>query len=634
MTALILPEVFPGVDLEDRFKTASSLSDKQVWGERWLAYLTYTNPEKALGFARQHTAEEGHPLAFQCWKTRGVVSNLYQLQSEAIYAFKEALKLAEAGGAQDRQADILLDWCAISMNQGDLVEADRFIDQASRLIRVYPRPRQSFHLQIRKAFSLLRLGQLHQAFPLFRQAERMQPALQGQWQWDDLDYLTLLHSGLGEWYTSSGERILAQQSYARVIQICESFQLKTRLVWHYLNAGIASMALEQWDEARQLFLKGVQVENVQGQEEAVAGAWANLGFIYLQLEEAQLAEQALDQASQLYTEAGSDKKNLAVIATWRARLARLNKDQEKVMLHFIQASEYARSIQDSSQLAMICKEIAQYYADLGEYKNAFEYLLLHDEIGEKAREEQQQRNLMELQVKYESEQKEQEAEALRAQAVELRLKAMRAQMNPHFLFNALNGIQHFINREDGDKASRYLAKFAGLVRQSLNLSNTELITLEDEVTFIQDYLFVNQKLRFDGRLHFTVQVDEEIDEDRVMIPPMMVQPFVENAIEHGFIKRQSGTISITFDLLTDDVIRCSIQDDGIGREEAIRLQAKNPMRDQHKSLGIGITRERLELLNRGGNAGHRLEIVDLQDTQGHAIGTRVELYFPSRRKSV
>ncbi len=633
MSAIFLPDVPPGVDLENRFRAADSLPDQRVWGERWLAYLTYTDPDQALAYSREHTSRPGHPLEFQCWKSRGILANLQQEENEAIYAFQEALRLAEEKGAQDLQADILLDWCAVAMNKGDLLRADQLIDQAARLIRVYPRPRQTFHLLIRQAFSKLRLGQLHQAFPLFRQAERMLPTLQGQWQWDDLDYLTLLHSGLGDWYTGSGERQLAQQSYSRVVQICEAFHLHTRITWHYLNAGIASMALEEWDDARQMFLLATARE-YPGQTEALAGAWANLGFIYLQQGEASPAKEALDRAADMYEHSGPDKKNLAVIATWRARLARLNHEQDMVMHHFIQASEYARAIQDSSQLSLICKEIAEHYADLGEYKNAFEYLLLHDEIGEKAREEQQQRNLMELQVKYESEQKEQEADSLRAQAVELRLQAMRAQMNPHFLFNALNGIQHFINKEDGDKASRYLAKFAGLVRQSLNLSNTELITLEEEVTFIQDYLFINQKLRFDGRLHFSVKVDDEIDEDRVMIPPMMVQPFVENAIEHGFVKRQSGTIDIRFDLLEDDVIRCSVQDDGIGREEAIKLQAKNPMRDQHKSLGIGITRERLELLNRGEQSGHRLEIIDLKGSDHTALGTRVELYFPSRRKKI
>ncbi len=633
MSAIFLPDVSPGADLEHRFRSADSLPDQRVWGERWLAYLTYTHPDQALAFSREHTAQPGHSLEFQCWKTRGILANLQQEESEAVYAFQEALRKAEEIGAQDLQADVLLDWCAVAMNKGDVLLADQQIDQAARLIKGYPRPRQTFHLLIRQASSKLRLGQLHQAFPLYRQAERMLPTLQGQWQWDDLDYLTLLHSGLGDWYTGSGERQLAQQSYARVVQICEAFHLHTRISWHYLNAGIANMALEQWESARQMFLLAIAQDD-PGQIEARAGAWANLGFIYLQQSEATPAREALDKAAELYEKAGPDKKNLAVIATWRARLARLDHQQELVMHHFIQASEYARSIQDSSQMSLICKEIAQHYAELGEYKNAYEYLLLYDEIGEKAREEQQQRNLMELQVKYESEQKEQEAESLRAQAVELRLQAMRAQMNPHFLFNALNGIQHFINREDGDKASRYLAKFAGLVRQSLNLSNTELITLEEEVTFIQDYLFVNQKLRFDGRLHFSVKVHEEIDEDRVMIPPMMVQPFVENAIEHGFVKRQSGTIDIRFDLLENDVIRCRVQDDGIGREEAIRLQARNPMRDQHKSLGIGITRERLELLNRGEQSGHRLEIIDLKDSENAALGTRVELYFPSRRKKI
>ncbi|MEZ5029933.1 MAG: histidine kinase [Saprospiraceae bacterium] len=633
MSAPILPDMHTGVDLETRFKAAANISEQQNWGARWLAYLTYTDPEQALAFARKATGEDHHPLLLSSWKTRGFLANLRHQQKEAIYAYQEALQLAEQEGAQDKQADILLEWSAVYVNAGQINDAERMIEQAARLIRVFPRPRQSFHLLIRQASLKLRQGHLHQAFPLFRQAERMHTVLQGQWQWDDLDYLTLLYSGLGEWYTESGERQLARDAYFRVIRICENFQLKSRLAWYYLHAGAASMALERFEDARQMFLQAID-QRESGQKEALAGAWANLGFVYLQLEEPAKAKDALDRAADLYQDLGPDKKNLAVVATWRARLARLTGQADQVMSQFVLASEYAREIHDNAQLSLICKEIARHFADQKDFKNAYEYLLLHDEIGEKAREELQQTNLMELQVKYETEQKEQEAETLRGQAVELRLKAMRAQMNPHFLFNALNGIQNFIHQEDGDKASRYLAKFAGLVRQSLNLSNTELITLEDEVAFIQDYLFINQKLRFDGRLHFEVRVDDEIDEDRVMIPPMMVQPFVENAIEHGFTKRQSGTIVITFDLLDNDVIRCAIQDDGIGREEAIRIQAVNPMRSQHQSLGIGITRERLDLLNRSGFNGHRLEIIDLKDDQGHALGTRVELYFPSRRKGI
>ncbi|MBP6183330.1 MAG: histidine kinase [Saprospiraceae bacterium] len=633
MSMEALPEVALEPVLEGKFLSAKSSADKDRWAEELLLCYSYTNPEKATALLQTLHTTSDKSLQVIVWRTKGVLANQLSKYAEANYAFKEAYHLAESSTIPELQTDILLDWSALDMNKGNLNDAENHIEQARQLYRLRPRTSQYFHLLIRQAYLALYQNQLPQSLSDFMQAERLMSALREKWSWNDIDYISLLYSGLGELYHAAGERVLAREAFQNVIRICRHYGLVARLAWHHLNLGNANLALDKWDEAIDSYNQAHQV-NYPGQEKAKAGAWANLGFIFLQQQKAREANHALNQAENFYQKEPIDSPNLAVIYNWKARLAQMEGNKQAIMAHFIRASEYARAVQDNQQLSLICRDIAQYFAEQEDYQNAYDYQLLHDELGEKAREENQQRRLMEIQVKYETEQVEQEAAELRAQTIELRLQAMRAQMNPHFLFNALNGIQNFIHSEDPDKASRYLAKFAGLVRKSLNLSNTELITLEDEVAFIQDYLFINQKLRFEDRLEFTVHVDEDLDEDRLVIPPMMIQPFVENAIEHGFIKRKKGKVEISIYPVGEELVCCTVKDDGIGREAAIAFRADEPQRENHQSLGIGITKERLELLNRSGFPGHRLEVVDLYDNQHIPCGTKVELYFPVRRKTV
>ena len=190
-------------------------------------------------------------------------------------------------------------------------------------------------------------------------------------------------------------------------------------------------------------------------------------------------------------------------------------------------------------------------------------------------EEVNERGVMEMQVKYETEKSEQEAEMLRLQATGLQLKALRAQMNPHFMYNALNSIQNFITSEQTESATKYLAKFAKLMRQSLEYSDLEMISLEKEIEFLEDYLQLNQKLRFENFLNYEINLSEDIEEDIMGVPTMIIQPYVENAIEHGLRTVESGTVKIHFSLADEDTILCIIEDNGIGREVAKERQRKD-----------------------------------------------------------
>jgi tetratricopeptide (TPR) repeat protein len=210
-------------------------------------------------------------------------------------------------------------------------------------------------------------------------------------------------------------------------------------------------------------------------------------------------------------------------------------------------------------------------------------------------------------------------------ALVLEQKLLRSQMNPHFIFNSLSSIQNFIVTEKPDKASLYLSKFARLVRNILDNSVEEYVVLEKEINTIENYLEL-QKIRFAGKFDYRIHIADEIDTETLKIPPMLAQPFIENAIEHGIKHRQTpGHIDIRFSV-KDHILIFEVEDDGIGRQKAREIAIlKDP---EHKSMATSLTRERLANLNRKLNEKIRLEIIDLQNALGEATGTMVRFGIP------
>lgn len=209
--------------------------------------------------------------------------------------------------------------------------------------------------------------------------------------------------------------------------------------------------------------------------------------------------------------------------------------------------------------------------------------------------------------------------------VSMEQRLLRAQMNPHFIFNSLASIQNFVINENTDKATIYLSKFSQLVRNILDNSTEEYIPLEKEVSTIENYLEL-QKVRYGGKFDFNISVDKKIDEENMLIPPMLAQPFIENAIEHGIRhKETSGHIEITFQL-KDELILVEVEDDGVGREKAREMESTQTIR--HRSMAISITRDRLDILNKKLKKKIRMEIIDLKDATGQGCGTKVVFGIP------
>ena len=210
----------------------------------------------------------------------------------------------------------------------------------------------------------------------------------------------------------------------------------------------------------------------------------------------------------------------------------------------------------------------------------------------------------------------------------LEQKLLRAQMNPHFLFNSLTSIQNFIVCEKPDAASIYLSKFSKLVRNILDNSIEEYVPLEKEISAIENYIEL-QKVRWVGKFDYCIKIAPEIDDENTMIPPMLAQPFIENAIEHGVKHRETpGFIDIRF-TLNDHSIIFEVEDNGVGREKAREYEMQ--ANEGHRSMATSITQERLIAINKKWKKKITLDITDLKDESGKAAGTRVTFVIPIRR---
>jgi tetratricopeptide (TPR) repeat protein len=206
------------------------------------------------------------------------------------------------------------------------------------------------------------------------------------------------------------------------------------------------------------------------------------------------------------------------------------------------------------------------------------------------------------------------------------ITALRAQMNPHFIFNCLNSIQLFTAQNNTEKASDYLAKFSRLIRLVLENSRSEKVTLENELETLRLYIEM-EAMRFRGKVSFQINIAQNVDKDSIQIPPLLLQPFVENAIWHGLMhKEEGGTIRIEVTQPNDHLLRFDITDDGIGREKAAEFKSKSAT--QNKSFGMKVTAERIELINQLYNTATQVNIIDLKDTNAKAIGTKVIVEVP------
>jgi len=204
---------------------------------------------------------------------------------------------------------------------------------------------------------------------------------------------------------------------------------------------------------------------------------------------------------------------------------------------------------------------------------------------------------------------------------------LRAQMNPHFIFNSLNSINRFILQNNKTQASEYLTKFSKLVRQVFQNSQAALIPLDSELEALQLYLEL-EALRFDNHFQYKVIVHDTVDTSAMKVPPLIFQPYAENAIWHGLMhKEEKGNLEIEL-YIEEQILTCRIKDDGIGRKRAAEIKSKANV--THKSMGMRITADRIALLQQQKLLHTAIRINDVILPDGTAGGTEIILKLPVR----
>jgi ligand-binding sensor domain-containing protein/two-component sensor histidine kinase len=217
---------------------------------------------------------------------------------------------------------------------------------------------------------------------------------------------------------------------------------------------------------------------------------------------------------------------------------------------------------------------------------------------------------------------------LEQQYIASQLTALKAQMNPHFMFNAINSIQDLVISRDIRNSNLYLSKFSSLMRKVLDASGNEMVLLDDEVEMLRLYLELEQ-LRFGSDFEFVIDLVPELQNRSVLLPSMIIQPFVENAIKHGLLhKKGTKRLEISFSL--GGGLICTITDNGVGRKRSAEIKARAAK--THTSFSTKATVKRLDLIQQLYGSEVALEIVDLE-ANGEALGTRVEITLPMRENA-
>ncbi len=435
----------------------------------------------------------------------------------------------------------------------------------------------------------------------------------------------------------------------------------------------------EFKKAQDYHLKAINYLNSLNDDNGLGEANNNLGTIYRELKNYDKALAYFNKSLVLYESTGN-KERIAGVYNNVGTVFIKQKKFDNALIYLNRSVDIRNQISNKTQIFPTYKLISEVYSNLGNNEKAYSYMQKYVAYQDSTASVQASTKIAELSELYRSEQRE-ELISIQADSIERQLKdydltntkleniqlrnnsqryiiigfvllaiiagimlfyrynqnkiktlqreaemsqtLLRSQMNPHFIFNSMSVIQSYIFENDTKKSSKFLVNFSKLMRLILENSSKEFIPLETEIDILNKYL-ETQKLRFENRFEYSIHTDKNLLDANVVIPPMITQPFIENAIEHGQLHLvQHGFIEVKFHK-KDNYLVVTITDNGVGREVA----EQNKKSKEHKSLAMNITRERIDSLNTKYKSNCDLQIEDFNKEL--KIGTKVLISLPFR----
>ncbi len=499
---------------------------------------------------------------------------------------------------------------------------------------------------------------------------------------DSIDYkygLTLIKSNLANLYFEWDKFDEAISIYKESLYFLKSKGILRNLATNYVNIGISYNSIHQLDSSMK-YLKMAKDVCIQTDDQGLLSTvYHNLGRVSFSKDQYQESISFYDQALISNQRDNNINTKANIYHDKSLSLAKL-KQFSKALVLIDSASIIYSKIENSQQVVDVELSKAIILQQKGNFKQANEQLLNFMDLKDSVFSTVKFKQISELETKYKTAEKEAKIQRQNAQLAENQLeinqqknraltygilftgaviillvisifllkirqkhqlikskleqnskelegRLLRSQMNPHFIFNSLNSIQSYITSNDQYHAEIYLSKFAKLMRSILENSRHAFVSLDQDLANLMIYLEL-EELRFEGLFTSNIDIEEDIDIENTYIPPMLIQPYIENAIIHGLVKNneKDGKLMLKFEMLNAQSIKCTIEDNGIGREKAMELKSREIK--PYKSLGMQVTKERMEVISEINQVNFEEKIIDLKGEDGVGQGTRVELIIP------
>lgn len=450
---------------------------------------------------------------------------------------------------------------------------------------------------------------------------------------------------IGNVYNDMDSSAQAIAFYTKALTISKAAGYKPGIASNYANLGIVYSGMGNYTQALYYVQQSLQLNKAAGDKQRMAGDFLQLGKIYLNAPANLLAQHGIQPG--LRTATVTENEQRAIALSKEIGNIDQQRDAWQVLSTMYQSNGQGMQALSAYKNYVACRDsVINTETKLNITRREMEFdfekrealATLENErqkaiAGAEIKRETLVRNAVVVgalllaatalvsfsfyKKRRDAVEKQKEAE-FNMQVADTEMKALRAQMNPHFIFNSINSIgDYFLKNNDGT-ATEYTAKFAKLMRMILENSEKKEVTIDDDLQALELYLQLEQ-LRMNNKFTYSIAVDESIDKHNTFIPPLLLQPFIENSIWHGIAKKQgSGSISISV-ARQGNMLKCVVKDDGIGKAA---LQANTAAGQANKSYGLNITKSRIDILNRQKkvNAGVKITFVD--------NGTTVELLLP------
>jgi tetratricopeptide (TPR) repeat protein len=476
----------------------------------------------------------------------------------------------------------------------------------------------------------------------------------------------VLLGNIGNLYLNIGQNSKAIEYFEKALFLFEPLAYTKGMAINNNNLGEVYFTLKDFDNALTRYEKAFELYQSLNDKRGIALVLNNIGNLYQNQGKANKAlpylKKSLAQQKQLGLAIG-----MAETMSNLGALYILLGDTDSSAYYLKKSQEIAKSRGSVSLLQLNAKNMSNLFAAKNKMSKALDWYKLYKQYSDSTILANRDYLLAEMQTKYETKQKEKEINLLKQEKEirsleqekskqlrnfvifsllliiiiiytvflirnsriakkmgELERIALRAQMKPHFIFNALSSIQTFILENDLRNADRYLSKFARLIRIILESSKMPLVLLESELDMLKLYIEI-EKMRLDNKFESKIKIDPEINPRQIKIASMLMQPFVENAIWHGLSPKEgSGILKIDIRTSGSNLL-CTITDDGVGRQRANEERNKLP---GHKSMGLKITENRLDLIHRKMFTKKQYFKIDDLFENGNAVGTKVVIKIP------